>query len=155
MRAVKRVNLDVATHAVTDGTLINRSIFCRPFFINAPLSFAIVHAAPCRFTEVSFSEIKKLDMLLSRYCCSLKHHKAIPDRLLFSRAAQLFTDALRGSSFTTALFASPSPSSSTIFACDNATQSQPTLSRASFVRRGKYDNPWGAGINRAVSGRIL
>lgn len=31
MRAVKRVNLDVATHDVTDGTLINRSIFLQPF----------------------------------------------------------------------------------------------------------------------------
>jgi len=33
---------------------------------------------------------------LPRYCCSSKHHKAIPDRLLFHRVARLFTDALRG-----------------------------------------------------------
>jgi len=67
MRAVKRVNLDVATHAVTGGTLINQSIFCSSFFMNGrrSLSFAIVHAVPCRFSEVFFSKIKKLDTLSS------------------------------------------------------------------------------------------
>jgi len=100
MRAVKRVNLDVATHAVTGGMLINRSIFCSSFFMNRhPSLFRDRSHRPMSLHGSLFQKNKKLDTLPSVTVilpCSPKHHKAIPDRLLFPRVARLFTDALRG-----------------------------------------------------------
>lgn len=145
MRAVKRVNLDVATHAVTGGMLINRSIFCSPFFMNRhPSLFRDRSRRPMSLHGSLFQKNKKLDTLPSVTVilpCSPKHHKAIPDRLLFPRVARLFTDALRGFLHCFSVVR-PFASRCHHFAGDNGAQSRPTLSRAGFVRRGKYDNPW-------------
>jgi len=69
MRAVKRVNLDVATHAVTGGTLINQSIFCSPFFMNGrrPSLFRDRSRRPVSLHGSLFQQNKKARHIIIGY----------------------------------------------------------------------------------------
>lgn len=131
------------------------------------LSFAAVHAAPRRFTEVFFNGIKKLDTLpwitlcpsatpspsrpLASPYCSSRHHKAITDRLLFSRCIALY-GRIKSPSSPLSPFAHPFVSvvdasfAASIFAGDNAARNLEPRHFPAGVScvRGKCDNPWAA-----------